>query len=187
VLGQALGTYLVCEGEGELVLVDQHAAHERINFERLRLAARAGRVPSQRLLVPVAVTLEPRLESCAREQVALLAELGFEVEPFGGGTVTLRAVPELLRGADPGQLLSEILEELASYGSSERLAQAREQILARLACHGSVRAGRLLEPHEAGALLASLDQVDFSHSCPHGRPVAVRLERAELERRFGRS
>jgi len=186
VLGQALGTYLLCEGEGELVLIDQHAAHERVTFEQLRLASRAGALPSQRLLIPVVVALEPRLEAAAREAEAALGELGFELDPFGAATWPIRAVPEALRTADPAALLCEVLEELAAVGATQLVSAAREEVLARMACHGSVRGGRALDEGEIGALLASLDQVDFAGACPHGRPVLLRLGRGELERRFGR-
>jgi DNA mismatch repair protein MutL len=186
VLGQVLGTYLVCEGQGELILIDQHAAHERVTFERLRRAAAERRVPSQRLLIPVSLELDPRRAAAARDRGGTLERLGFEVEDFGGDTWTVRAVPALLRAAAPEPLLRDTLEELCAGGEAEAVDQALDAVLARMACHGSVRAGDALEPAEIRALLSAMDRVDFSAACPHGRPVMLRLDRSELEQRFKR-
>jgi DNA mismatch repair protein MutL len=187
VVGQVLGTYLVCEKDGELVLVDQHAAHERVTFERLRAATRRGSLPAQRLLVPVSLELEPSLDAVARERAETLAALGFELEPFGGATWTLRAVPGLIGDAAPERLLHDVLDELRLGGDGQIVSQARDAVLAKMACHGSVRAGRVLSETEVKALLAAMDGVDFATNCPHGRPVMVRMTRAELEARFGRA
>jgi DNA mismatch repair protein MutL len=186
VLGQVMGTYLVCEGPEELVLLDQHAAHERVTFERLRQAVLRGAIPSQRLLIPVTVTLEAGLEAAAHDAAESLRHLGFEADHFGGTTWTVRAVPELLRASDAAALFRDVLEELADHGESDVVAAAQDGVISRLACHSSVRAGQWLEESEIRALLLSLDEVDFATRCPHGRPVVVRLSRAELEGRFGR-
>jgi DNA mismatch repair protein MutL len=198
VLGQLSATYLVCEAtrEGELVLVDQNAARERVTFEQLRLAASAGPVPSQRLLVPTTLQLEPPLDAAVDAHLAALRELGFEIELFGRASWVVRGVPAELRGAEPGALLRDVLDELAASaepaaaegrtGASRAAGERLEAVLARMAGHGAPRAGRQLEEPEMLALLASLDRVDFKASCPLGRPVFWRVTRPELEQRFGR-
>jgi len=187
VVGQVMGTYLVCEGSGEVILLDQHAAHERVTYEGLRRGMREEAITSQRLLIPATVSLDPALEAAAKTHQQTLDRLGFDLEDFGGGSWTIRAVPALLRSATPGDLVTDVLEELAQGGETEVVSAALDAVLARMACHGSVRAGRLMGEGEIRALLISLDRVDFSAACPHGRPVMMRLPRSELERRLGRS
>ena len=187
VLGQLLGTYLVCEGDDELVLVDQHAAHERITYEKLKQAARGASVPSQRLLIPATVIMDPTREATARQRDEQLQQLGFDLEELSGNTWVVRALPLLLRQADPAELVQDVLDELAVSDRPETLSDARDAAMASMACHASVRAGQSLDDSEIRALLAALDRIDFSAACPHGRPVMVRLDRAELERRFGRN
>ena len=185
-VGQVLATYLVCEGDDALVLVDQHAAHERVTYEGLRQALRRDRVPCQRLLIPTTLSLDPQQEATATQRGADLGRLGFELDDFGGGTWAVRALPAVLRQAEPAALVCDVLDELAVAQGSATVEAALDNVVARMACHGSVRAGKSLSSGEILALLASLDQVDFSAACPHGRPVVVRLERAELEREFMR-
>jgi len=188
-LGQALGTYLVLEGEGEIVLVDQHAAHERVSFERLRAAHAGGAVPSQALLIPSEVALDRRQAAAATEHAEALGRLGLQLEAFGKDAWMVRAVPTWLAGGDPAALVRDVLDQLIASGGAALEGEEVLPLLARMACHGSVRAGRPLEPDEVRALLAALDRLGdhpSSTSCPHGRPVLVRLSRAELERRFGR-
>src|SRR5262249_31691721 len=184
---QLAETYLVCQAPGELVLIDQHAAHERIAFARLREAHRRQRVPRQRLLFPSLLELAPAELAAHSEHAALLGQLGFEVEPFGDATLAIKAVPEPLAGADPVPLVREVLSELSAAGASAAVDERIEHLLATLACHQVVRAGDLLSPAEARGLLEALDGVDFRGHCPHGRPVVLRMPIAELERRFGRT
>jgi DNA mismatch repair protein MutL len=187
ILGQALGTYIVCEAAEEVVLIDQHAAHERVAFEQLRARARLGPVPSQRLLVPEVLSLDPERLSMAADESGTLARLGYEVEPFGPSELALRAVPEAVPPREGAPLLLELLDALAEGGGTRGAASLLlDPLLARIACHRVVRAGRALGDEEMGALLSSLDEVDFAASCPHGRPVLVRFGRAELDRRLGR-
>ena len=193
-LGQLLRTYLVCEQGEELILVDQHAAHERVVFERLRRAHAEKPLQSQRLLFPISMELDPRRAALIDEHTAALERLGFEVRPFSGRSFALVAAPDLGaygRGAqvhrDPERLLAQVLDELDEHGRSDALGARLDLLLATMACHAAVRAGDLLDPTQARALLAAMDEVDYSPHCPHGRPVLVRLPRAEIERRFGRA
>lgn len=186
-VGGALGLFIVCEGENELVLVDQHAAHERVTFEKLRSGLGHGQIPAQRLLVPVIVQLGPDLGAAAEEHAALLLRLGVELEPFGSGAFAVRSMPIPLRDADPGRLVQDLLHELEAFGESQVTEEMEDRALSRIACHGSVRAGRTLTPEEMTALLRALDQVDFSSACPHGRPVMIRMPRGELESRLRRT
>ncbi len=185
VIGQAMGLFIVCEGEDEIVLIDQHAAHERVTFERLRGAAASGDIPSQRLLIPARVELDPLQLAAAGENTEQLRQLGTELDPFDGECL-VRAVPAVLAAADPGPMVRDLLDELRGQGEGLSVEEAREAVLSRMACHGSVRQGKGLDPAEILALLSSLDQVDFSAACPHGRPVLIQLSRQELEQRIKR-
>ena len=185
-IGQLDRTYLVCEAEGELVLIDQHAAHERVEFQRLRDRSEKREVPVQRLLFPSTVEVAPEQVAVAADATELLAAAGFEVEPFGGNTVAVKAVPAGLRRVEPAAVLRELLSDLAELGGSRAVDQHLDHVLATVACHSVVRAGDLLAPHEAEALLHAMDGVDFRAHCPHGRPVLLRLGVGEIARRFGR-
>jgi DNA mismatch repair protein MutL len=185
-VGQIHRTYLVCEATDELILIDQHAAHERVAYGRLRAAHARRQMPRQQLLFPIPIDVDPA-EAAAAEAGELLATLGFEVTRSGPAQILLRAVPEPLKDADPKPLLREVLAELAdgtppAEGDLERI----DHVLATIACHSVVRAGDVLGRAEALALLAQLDDVDLRSHCPHGRPVMLRLPIAEIERRFGR-
>jgi len=189
-IGQLDRTYLVCEARGELVLVDQHAAHERVAFERLRAAHGKREIRRQRLLFPIPIELDDPVAAAAVDDAAL-GTLGFEVERTGDRTVMLRAVPEVLKDADPKPLLAEVLGQLAAGETTASFSPAPtarfEHILATMACHSVVRAGDVLSRPQAQALLLDLDRVDLRMHCPHGRPVLLRLALAEIERRFGRT
>jgi len=130
--------------------------------------------------------LSPEQEATAIDAADELRRLGFELEPFGHLTWTIRAVPDALKSADFTSLMSDVLEEIASLGQSRLLTSTLDDVLARMACHTSIRAGQYLDPNEMRALLAAMDEVDFSTHCPHGRPVVLRLTRSELAQRFGR-
>jgi DNA mismatch repair protein MutL len=197
-LGQLLGTYLLLEAKDGLVLVDQHAAHERVLYERLRAAWLAGGAERQALLLPVTVEIDPaRLAALAAGEGAL-ALLGFEVEEFGAGTAVIRAVPALLADREPSALLRGLADQLlgapdpdlagagAEGPAAVRALESADRLFASLACHAARRAGDVLEPREQRALLDALDGVPWAPCCPHGRPVAVPLAVAEIERRFGR-
>jgi DNA mismatch repair protein MutL len=193
-LGQLYRTYLLCEQGDELLLIDQHAAHERVVFERLRSAHQQAPLLAQRLLFPTSLEFDPRRAALVGEFSDELVRLGFELQPFGGRSFALQAAPDLGsygRGAsglrDPETLLRQVLDELEEHGRSETVAARTELLLATMACHSAVRAGDVLDEAKVRALLSAMDEVHYSPYCPHGRPVLVRMSRAELERRFGRA
>jgi DNA mismatch repair protein MutL len=191
-VGQLQLTYLVCESDGELILIDQHAAHERVAFERLRIAQARGEVRRQRLLFAVPVEVDDVLAAAAADG-DLMQALGFELDaggarPGSAGKTTLlvKAVPELLKDAGPGPLLRDVLGQLADGGPATSAAEHIDHALATMACHSVVRAGDVLGRPQVVALLNQLDSVDLRSHCPHGRPVLLRLPMSEIERRFGR-
>jgi DNA mismatch repair protein MutL len=186
-LGQFHRTYLVCQGDDELVVIDQHAAHERIAFQRLREAHQQRQVRTQRLLFPLTLELAPQELAAASAEADALARLGFELEPFGGSTLAVKVVPQALVDRDPGQVLRDMLEELAGRGATRTAQDCLDDLLSTIACHSVVRAGDVLGPQQARALLEGLDAVDLRAHCPHGRPVLLRLPLGEIERRLGRT
>jgi DNA mismatch repair protein MutL len=185
-IGQYLNSYLVCQAGDDLVLVDQHAAHERIGFEKLRQQLRAAGIAKQCLLLPVVIECDHRQMAVIRAHLADYARLGFELEPFGGRAFTLLTQPQLLAGADPGRLILDLAEELAQIGCGSSLDAALDQVLMRLACHAMIRANQPLARPEMEALLAELATIDCGSHCPHGRPVIRKLRRSEIERFFHR-
>jgi DNA mismatch repair protein MutL len=185
-VGQVFRGYILCEGADRLVLIDQHAAHERVAFERLRAEYRGGAIERQPLLLPVSVDLDPGRAEAVREAQARLEALGFEVEAFGETAFLVRAVPALLGDDDPALLLEDLADSLAAHGSHLSADEAAEDILGRIACHSVVRVGRALGPAEVAALLEALDGLTYGSNCPHGRPVSVEFTRGQLERMFGR-
>ncbi len=193
-LGQLFATYLLCEYHNELLIVDQHAAHERVLFERLKKAHGQTALAAQRLLFPVHLELDEKRASLVSEYDSGLQQLGFEVRLFSGKTFALTAAPDLGqygRGAtvhsEPERLLRLVLDELEEHGRSDALQKRDELLLATMACHGATRAGDVLDESKARALLAALDDVSLSPYCPHGRPVLWRLDKSEIERRFHRT
>ena len=190
--GQVAGTYIVAEAADGLVLVDQHAAHERLVLERLR-AAGAGEAAarSQALLLPEVVELDET--DCDRLEAALpqLARLGLAAERFGPDAMLVRALPHALGTADPGKLLRDLADDLAANGvDAERgallLGEKLDLVLATMACHGSVRAGRVLSVAEMNALLREMERTPRSGQCNHGRPTWVKLAMSDVEKLFGR-
>jgi DNA mismatch repair protein MutL len=188
-LGQLDLTYLVCEGDGELVLVDQHAAHERVELARLRARHASGhgdaRVAVQNMLFPVTLDATPAQLELVSRLGGLLSQVGFEVEPFGKATLAVKAVPAGIRHGDPAQLLRTLLHEWSESGAPSE-AERLDALLGEIACHSVVRAGDRLTSSEAETLLRSLDGIDLSLPAPHGRAVLLRLPLAEVGRRFGR-
>ncbi|MBA3526376.1 MAG: DNA mismatch repair endonuclease MutL [Pseudomonadota bacterium] len=184
--GQVGATYIVAEAEDGLVIVDQHAAHERLVLERLRSARSGGSVPRQELLIPEVVELgEP---DCDRLEVASvdLAALGLDLERFGAASMLVRSVPAALGSPDIGGLLTDLAAEIAELGSAISLQQRLDLVEATIACHGSVRAGRVLSVAEMNALLREMEVTPRSGQCNHGRPTWVKLARGDLEKLFGR-
>ncbi len=185
-LAQSRGTFLVCEGDDGIYILDQHAAAERVTFERLRRAFASRGVAMQRLLVPELVELSPAEIAAVEGAPEELAALGIEARAAGPSSVAVHGVPQLLHRASPARLLRDVVAEVTR-AAGRPFGGAMDLVLATMACHGSVRAGDAVSPDEARALLAALDDVDFSGHCPHGRPVVTRLSFGELEQRVGRS
>ncbi len=185
-LGQLDRTYLLCEAASELVLIDQHSAHERVAFQRLREGYEHRRVRSQRLLLPATMACSPDAGERLVAAAATITALGFEIERSTPDRLLIRAVPDGLGDASPEALVGELIATLDD-SSAQPLEARVEQMLAQLACHSVVRAGDVLTPSEVTALLASLDGVDHRAPAPHGRPVLLRISLAEIERRFGRT
>ena len=184
--GQVAATYIVAEAEDGLVIVDQHAAHERLVLERMRAAREGGAVARQALLMPEVVELdEPdcdRLELAAQE----LGEMGLDVERFGPTAVLVRSVPAALGKTDTAGLLSDLAAEIAELGGPLSLRDKLDHVAATIACHGSVRAGRVLSVAEMNALLREMEVTPRSGQCNHGRPTWVKLGHGEIEKLFGR-
>ena len=184
--GQVAATYIVAEAEDGLVIVDQHAAHERLVLERMRKARDGGAVASQALLMPDVVELEEvdcdRLEAAAPE----LAGFGLEIERFGTNAMLVRSVPAVLGRTDIPGLLADLAADLAEWGGAQSLTDKLDHVAATMACHGSVRAGRILSVAEMNALLREMEVTPRSGQCNHGRPTWVKLGHDEIEKLFGR-
>lgn len=183
-LAQLKGIYILAENASGLVLVDMHAAHERITYERFKWAVLEGGVSRQPLLVPVSVSVSSREADLAEAQQPLFSELGMEVDRLGAETLVVRAIPVLLQGADAEKLLRDILSDIVVHGSSERIQDEINQVLATMACHGSVRANRRLTIGEMNALLRDMERTERSDQCNHGRPTWVQLDLARLDKLF---
>jgi DNA mismatch repair protein MutL len=186
ILGQILGCYLVCASPRGLALIDQHAAHERIFFEKFRRQLVAGEVQKQSLLIPQSIELTAGELLLLEQKLALLEGLGFFLEPFGPDAYAITAVPALLPEGDYRPVVRRMVAELAEVENSEKLRQHLEERLATMACHSVIRANRRLEMSEMRTLLCELDQVDFATQCPHGRPVVIQFDRDQLDRMFKR-
>jgi len=185
--GQIANTYIVAEAEDGLVLVDQHAAHERLVLERLRAAgAGEGTAPAQALLLPEVVELDE--PSCDRleEAAAELAAYGLALERFGPAAMLVRSVPAVLKGGDVQALVRDVADDLAKNGAALLLGEKRDLVLATMACHGSVRAGRVLGVAEMNALLREMEVTPRSGQCNHGRPTWIKLAHGDIEKLFGR-
>ncbi len=186
--GQVAQTYIIAEAADGLVIVDQHAAHERLVLERLKAAGAGDKLAaSQALLIPEVVELdEPacdRLEECGAD----LARFGLALERFGPDAMLVRAVPAPLAGGDIGQLVRDIADDIALHGSALLLEERLDLVLATMACHGSVRAGRALSVTEMNALLREMERTPRSGQCNHGRPTWVKLAHGDIEKLFGRA
>ena len=186
-LGQLDLTYLVCEADGELVLIDQHAAHERVAFGRLKERSQQQAVAMQRMLLPTTIEVSLAHVALVTETQPVLAQIGYDVDVFGVTAIAIKSVPAELRHADPAAVLRELLDAWLAKGASRAVEARLDHALSTIACHSVVRAGDRLQPSEVEALLASMDGVDFRAYCPHGRPALLRLSVDELARRFGRT
>jgi len=179
--------YIVAQTETGMVIVDQHAAHERLVYERLKRQMADTGVAAQALLIPEIVEMSPGDADLLLTHAAALARFGLTIEPFGGGAVAVRETPALLGEVNCKALLGDILDELADQGSSDLVQDRLDAILSRVACHGSVRSGRRMQADEMNALLREMEETPLSGQCNHGRPTYVELQLADIERLFGRS
>jgi DNA mismatch repair protein MutL len=184
--GQVAATYIVAEAEDGLVIVDQHAAHERLVLERMRAAREGGEIARQSLLIPDVVELDEPECDRVEEAAGDLGVLGLEVERFGPTAILVRAVPAALGGTDTQRLLTDVAAELAELGEALSLRDKLDLVAATIACHGSVRAGRILSVAEMNALLREMEVTPRSGQCNHGRPTWVKLGKGEIEKLFGR-
>ena len=183
-LAQLAGIYVLAENAQGLVLVDMHAAHERITYEKLKSAQACDGIRSQLLLVPLTLAVSEREAACAEENAEALAALGFDIVRSGPQGITVKRYPGLLEGADVGALVHDVLADLTTHGTSRRLEEAQNELLATMACHGSVRANRRLTLPEMNALLREMEATERSGQCNHGRPTWVQMPIAELDRMF---
>ena len=185
--GQVAGTYIVAEAADGLVLVDQHAAHERLVLERLRAAGAGDAISrAQALLIPDVVELDEAACDKLEDAAPKLAELGLAIERFGPNAMLVRSLPHALAGASAAKLLTDIADDLALNGEALLLGERLDLVLATMACHGSVRAGRVLSVAEMNALLREMERTPRSGQCNHGRPTWVKLQMADVEKLFGR-
>ena len=183
-IAQLKGIYILAENEQGMVLVDMHAAHERITYERMKTALEGEGIRAQPLLVPIMVAVSERESRLVEENPELFSQFGFELDVMGPETIAVRQVPALLREAEVSELIRDVLSDLVELGSSTRIQEKRNEILATMACHGSVRANRRLTIAEMNALLRDMERTERSGQCNHGRPTWVQLGLGELDKLF---
>jgi DNA mismatch repair protein MutL len=183
-IAQLKTIYILAENAHGLVLVDMHAAHERITYEKLKSGRACSNLRSQILLVPLSVAVSAKEAAAAEEHGDALAEWGLELSRSGPSAVVVRRIPALLEGADVGELTRNVLGELAQHGSSRQLQELENELLSTMACHGSVRAGRRLSVPEMNALLREMEATERSGQCNHGRPTWVQMSLGELDKLF---
>ncbi|MEO8809091.1 MAG: DNA mismatch repair endonuclease MutL [Rhodanobacter sp.] len=185
-IAQLKSIYVLAENAQGLILVDMHAAHERITYEKLKSGRTGSNLRSQILLVPLSIALSAKEAAAAEEYAEALADWGLELSRSGPASIVVRRIPALLEGADVAQLSRDVLSELAQHGSSRRLQELENELLSTMACHGSVRAGRRLTIPEMNALLREMEATERSGQCNHGRPTWVQLSVTELDKLFMR-
>jgi DNA mismatch repair protein MutL len=178
--------WIVAQTATGVVIVDQHAAHERLVYERLKRQMAETGIRAQALLIPDIVDLSPTDAARLLDAAPALASIGLTIEPFGGSAVAIRETPAVLGPVNGAALLRDILDELADAGDSTLVQAKIDAILSRMACHGSVRSGRQLRPEEMNALLREMEATPLSGQCNHGRPTYVELSLHDIERLFGR-
>jgi len=184
-IGQIGATYIVAEGPDGLYLIDQHAAHERVLFEKLLAQHEKRNIPSQALLTPITVTLPPAQATLLENQLEILQHFGFEVEPFGPNTFQVRSMPTLFSGSDPATALRALVEDFEE-DEAPLKDEIEDRIAGRVCKRLAVKAGKALSPDEQRALLADLENCDSPRTCPHGRPTMIHLSVDMLEKQFGR-
>ena len=186
IIGVLQKLYVLMESKEGLVLMDQHAAHERVNFEKFRRALESGGVPCQRLLMPITLQTTPRDADVLKQNQASLTRLGIEIEPFGPNIFKVEALPSFLKTDDPAAWLDQVIEELSSLTAKASSLRLSEDAIATTACRASVKSNDVLSIPELQALLKDLFSCEMPYCCPHGRPTLVQISTAELERKFGR-
>jgi DNA mismatch repair protein MutL len=186
VVGQLFAGYIALESDEGMLLVDQHAAHERVTFEKLRTQLRDGGIQIQAMLTPVTIELNPARAAQIQAAVPHLRAMGFAIEAFGATALLLKGTPAVFGAEGGARLLSDMIESLGESGWRLSGQSAFEELLKQLACHGSVRVGRVLDIAEIHGLLAELDRTEFKTNCPHGRPVHIQFSRGQIERMFRR-
>ena len=185
-IAQLHGVYILSQAADGLILVDMHAAHERTTYERMKAQLNGGVIPSQPLLVPIPVTLTTADAELAEENASLFEQAGMRIERFGPGTIRIVAVPVLLGNFDAAQLLQQLLSELREHGATRGIEEAMNEVLGTIACHGAVRANRMLTIAEMNALLREMETTVRADQCNHGRPTWTQIGMAELDRLFMR-
>ncbi|MEM0976455.1 MAG: DNA mismatch repair endonuclease MutL [Pseudomonadota bacterium] len=178
--------YIVSQTADGLVIVDQHAAHERLVYEELKRRMSEHGVATQALLIPEVIELSPTDRDLILSQSEMLARAGLEIEAFGGTAICVQATPALLGQVDARRLIEDILDELSDQGRSTRVSDRLDAVLSRIACHGSIRSGRTLRREEMNALLRDMEATPYSGQCNHGRPTYVELKLSDIEKLFGR-
>jgi DNA mismatch repair protein MutL len=179
-------SYILAQTGDGVVIVDQHAAHERLVYERLKAQRAANAIPRQLFLIPEIVELDPADADRLAEAAPQLEALGLALEAFGPGAVAVREAPAAIAGGDITGLVRDIADNIAEWGGPLALTRAADHVLATFACHHSVRAGRRMKPEEMNALLREMEATPGSGQCNHGRPTYVELKLADIERLFGR-
>jgi len=179
--------YLITENEDGVVIIDQHALHERILYEQLRERVLAGNLEKQRLLVPEPVSLTPAEAAAALEAKEVLAQLGIEIEPFGGDTILVSTYPAMLANFDPHEVLRQVVEQWMTGGNVPQRRDLLDEMLHMISCKAAIKAGDRLTPDEIVSLLAQRHCYQDTHHCPHGRPTALVFTREELDKRFKRT
>jgi DNA mismatch repair protein MutL len=185
VIGQLFAGYIALEGPDGLLLIDQHAAHERVTFERLKTQLAGGAVEVQALLAPIPLEIDPARIAQIEPALPGLNAIGFDVEKFGPATLVLKGAPAVFGAEDPVSLLTDMLDDIGD-GAAAAGKSVFEDLLKQLACHGSIRVGRILNASEITALLVDLDSTAFKTNCPHGRPTHINFARGQIERMFRR-
>ncbi|HAR45600.1 MAG TPA: DNA mismatch repair protein MutL, partial [Nitrospiraceae bacterium] len=174
-LAQVHDSFILAESREGMVLIDQHAAHERVLFENLQDLHRAESIPVQDLLLPEQIEVGPAESALLTEAIPELGRLGLIVEHFGGSTFVIKAVPSLLVGGDYPMLLRDLLDEITVHGRAGRITELRDRVLSVMACHPAIKVNRRLDQREMEALLLDLFSCRMPHTCPHGRPTMVRF------------
>jgi DNA mismatch repair protein MutL len=186
IIGQIHNTYIVCESKNGMIMIDQHAAHERILFEQMKKKSSESGTPVQKYLIPETLDLGYKESAILEKLIPGLSDFGLEVEPFGGCTFAVKSAPEILSGREIKPLILEILDKIGDIGFSEGIENVLDNCLILMACHGAIRAGQRLSEREMNALVDQLECCENKEYCPHGRPIKITWPLAAIEKKFKR-